>query len=265
MIIDLHSHLIPSVDDGAKSIEDSLTIARQGVEDGVSHVVLTPHHRNGQFVNHKKDVLEETKKLQAIYDQAGVNLKVYPGQEIRITENLLDDLYNDNLLSLDAGGKYYLIEFPTAKVPEFAFSLILELINQGITPIIAHPERNHGFAKDYHLLYKFIEAGCLSQITSSSYVNLYGEKFQGIAKDMIGLDLAHILASDVHNTDFRPYNLTQAYQQLEADFGSEKVQYFKDNARNILNGDPVIKRPPQQVKASKKKKGFNFFGLFGKK
>lgn len=254
------------MDDGAKSIEDSLTIAREGVKDGVRHVVLTPHHRNGQFVNHKNDVLLETNKLQKLYDEAGINMKVYPGQEIRITEELLDDLYNDNLLSLDGAGKYYLIEFPTAKVPEFTFPLIQELVSQGITPIIAHPERNHAFAKDYQLLYKYIEAGCLSQITSSSYVNLYGDKFQGIAKDMISLDLAHILASDVHNTDFRPYNLTQAYQQLEDDFGAEHVEYFQNNARHILNGDTIIKRPAQKTKESKtKKKAFNFFGLFGNK
>ena len=143
MIIDLHSHLIPGVDDGAQTIEQSIELAKQAVDEGVEHMVLTPHHRNGKYINYKKDVLEATNALQEAYNQANVNLKVYASQEIRLTDKFLDDLYNGELLSLDGAGKYYLIEFPSDRVPSNAKQVIQELIDDGITPVIAHPERNH--------------------------------------------------------------------------------------------------------------------------
>src|SRR5699024_4874834 len=111
MIIDLHSHLIPGVDDGAQTIEQSIELARQAVDEGVEHMVLTPHHRNGKYINYKRDVIKYAEELQKEYDKANVNLKVYTSQEIRLTDQFLDDLYNDVLLPLDPAGQYYLIEF----------------------------------------------------------------------------------------------------------------------------------------------------------
>ena len=174
MIIDLHSHLIPGVDDGAQTIEQSIELARQAVDEGVEHMVLTPHHRNGKYINYKSDVLEAANALQEVYNQANVNLKVYASQEIRLTDKFLDDLYNGELLPLDAAGNYYLIEFPSDKVPSNTKQILQELIDDGITPVIAHPERNHELSSNLHLLYELVQMGCLSQITTSSYSGYYG-------------------------------------------------------------------------------------------
>lgn len=255
MIIDLHSHLIPDIDDGAETLENSLELARLAVSEGVEHMVLTPHHRNGRYINKKSDVLAYVKQLRSDYEAAGIAMKVYASQEIRINEQFFDDLYNDDLLPLDESGKYYLIEFPTASIPDYSWSLITEMINQGITPLIAHPERNHVFAKDMNLLQQYIDAGCLAQITSSSYVGLYGSKLQDICNKMIELNLVHILASDVHHIKHRPINLKRAFEILEEEHGIETVQYFKANAKNIFNGDVVNVRQPLK----KRKK---WFGLF---
>ncbi|MGX7108901.1 tyrosine-protein phosphatase [Facklamia miroungae] len=259
MIVDLHSHLIPGVDDGAQTLEDSIQLARIGQKEGVQHIVLTPHHRNGQYINHKHEVIAFAKQLNLDYEQAGIKVQVYPGQEIRLTQRFMDDFYNDDLLSLDETGKYYLIEFPTAKVPDFAHGILSQLIELGITPLIAHPERNHQLAANFDDLYKLIEMGCLSQITSSSYVGLYGAKLQEIARKMIQANLVHVIASDVHHVDFRPFNMRAAFSQLENDFGQEKVNYFLQNAKDIFNGDPVQALTPLHTKVKKKKR---FFGLF---
>lgn len=255
MIIDLHSHLIPAVDDGAENLEDSLELARLAVSEGVEHMVLTPHHRNGRYLNRKSEVLAAVQQLRKDYQAAGIPMKIYASQEIRINEQFFDDLYNDDLLPLDESGKYYLIEFPTANIPDYAWSLINEMLNQGITPVIAHPERNHVFAKDMNLLQEYIEAGCVAQITSSSYVGLYGEKLHEISNQMIDLNLVHILASDVHHMKHRPINLEKAFALLEKEHGSEMVTYFKENARSIFNGDVINRHQPLK----KRKK---WFGLF---
>ncbi|WP_338487518.1 tyrosine-protein phosphatase [Ruoffia tabacinasalis] len=258
MIIDLHSHLIPNVDDGAQTIEQSLELARQAVNEGVEHMVLTPHHRNGAYLNRKNDVIRYAKNLQEQYEQAGINLKVYPSQEIRLTEHFLDDLYNGDLLSLDGAGKYYLIEFPSDRVPSNTNEVFQELISAGITPVIAHPERNHELSSDLHLLYELVQMGCLSQITTSSYSGYYGETLVANSQQMIQHNLAHILASDVHHMKHRPMNVQSAFARLDQEYGQETVQYYKDNARNIFNGDKVNKKKPIEPKKPRKK----WFRLF---
>lgn len=255
MIIDLHAHLLPGIDDGAADYEASLELARLAVDEGVSHMVLTPHHHNGQYINHKKDVEAAVNDLKAVYAENHVDLKLYAGQEIRITENFLDYLYNGDLLSLDPNRRYYLLEFPTASVPDFALSLLKDLVDQGITPVIAHPERNHVFAKNPNLLYEYISAGCLAQLTTSSYAGLYGEKLQAICRELIELNLVHIVASDVHHIKHRPMNMQAAFGLLEQEYGQGQVAYFKGNARAIFNGDNVAARKPSK----KKKKWFKFF------
>ncbi|WP_124059153.1 tyrosine-protein phosphatase [Vaginisenegalia massiliensis] len=250
MIIDLHSHLLPGVDDGAQTVEQSLELARLGVKEGVKHLVLTPHHRNGQYLNYKADVLHAADALNRIYQENGIELEVYPSQEIRINEKFMDDLYNDKLLSLDADGKYYLIEFPTASIPDFALPLIDGLCAEGITPVIAHPERNHIFGKDLNRLYEFIELGCLAQLTTSSYAGMFGQKIHDICCQMIERNLVHILASDVHHITGRPFNWQAALQQMQSEYDQEMVDYFMQNARDIFNGDAVKRYKPEKGKKS---------------
>lgn len=258
MIIDLHSHLIPGVDDGAQTIEQSIELARQAVDEGVEHMVLTPHHRSGAYLNRREDVIKYAKDLQAEYDVADVKLKVYPSQEIRLTDKFVDDLYNGDLLPLDSAGNYYLIEFPSDRVPSMADEVIKEIIRDGITPIIAHPERNHELVNNLYRLYDFIEMGCLSQITTSSYAGYYGDKLVENSRQIIKHNLAHILASDVHHMKHRPMNVRVAFERLEKEYGQETVEYFKDNARSIFNGDQVNKKKPIEPKKPRKK----WFGLF---
>lgn len=261
MIIDLHAHLLPGVDDGAQTLEDSIQLARQGDLEGVEHLLLTPHHRNGQFVNRKADVIRFAEQLSEAYKQAEIKMQVYPCQEIRLTTSFMEDLYNDDLLSIDSEGIYYLIEFPTASVPSFAKDLLAEMIEIGLVPLIAHPERNHQLAKNMDLLYELVEMGCLSQITSSCIAGYYGETLQQTARLMLERNLAHVIASDVHHESFRPFNMTRAFEQIAQDFGPEKVQYLQQNARDIFNGQAVDKLTPIGKLATKVKKK-KFFGLF---
>lgn len=248
-MIDIHSHLLPGIDDGAQTIEESIVLAKQAVLEGVKHVILTPHHYNHQFINHKYDVIQASEDLQAIYDKEGIALTVYPAQEIRIKETLLDDiLYQDDYLSLDEGGKYYLIEMPTKTIPDYALNMVKEMVQNGITPVIAHPERNHVFAKDFKVLRRFIEAGCLGQLTSHSYIGAYGDTLRQISQDMIRQNLVHVIASDAHHITKRPIKMKDAYVQLEKDFDSETVMYFKQNAKDIINGDEIQARVPKRKK-----------------
>ncbi|MGX7092025.1 tyrosine-protein phosphatase [Hutsoniella sourekii] len=254
MIIDLHSHLLPGVDDGAKDLEASLTLARLAVEEGIEHLVLTPHHNNRQFVNPGPGVVQATQALQAAYDQAGIPLKVYPAQEIRLTEAFLDELYAGQLLSLDGGGRYYLIEFPTREIPACTEDVLQALIDQGSTPVIAHPERQHNFQKDLDYYASLIERGCLGQLTNGSLAGRMGPEVEAVSREMINRGLVHFLSSDVHHPDWRPFDTRAAYQVLEDTYGSDKVASFKQVARAVINGDPVEVAPVQRTQPVHRKK-----------
>lgn len=258
MIIDLHSHLLPGVDDGAQNEADTLALAREAVQEGVEHSVITPHHLNGQYVNPAASVVEKTEQLQALYDAHGIALKVYPGQEIRLTEAFLDELYSGNLLSLDGGGLYYLVEMPTLTVPDFAYETLSVLVEQGSIPIIAHPERNKVFMSDLNYYQEFIELGCLGQLTTSSYIGNFGEEFRAVSKQMIERNLVHIFSSDAHSVEWRSFHIQAAYRLMEEEYGSEQVDIYKQRSRAIINGQTFAK--PEVIAAPRRKKwSFNFF------
>lgn len=259
-LIDLHSHLIPRVDDGAQSIEDALTLAQLAVDEGISKLVLTPHHYNPQFINHAQGVIEASRKLQDEINEAGIALKVYPSQEIRIHEQLIDHLYNDDLLCLDEQGRYMLIEFPTQNIPDFSTRILGQLIDLGIRPVIAHPERNHCFAKDFNRLAEFIQMGCIGQVTTSSLAGAFGSTYQDISFQMIEANLCHFMASDCHHKEWRPFNYQVALQVLEKRYSQTKVDEFVNNAEIIFEGRELqmfsVKIPEENKSLWRKVWGF---------
>lgn len=140
-MIDLHTHLIPNVDDGADSIEETIRLAKAAVNEGIEHVVLTPHHNRYWVENEKNKVLKLTKKVEKVIENAEIPLTVSASQEIRMNEEFSDELFAGNYLPLDKKGKYYLVEFSWREFPSFAKTYLQRMIDAGIVPVIAHPER----------------------------------------------------------------------------------------------------------------------------
>lgn len=256
-MVDLHCHLLPGVDDGARTLDDSLAMAQQAVAEGISHILVTPHHKNGKYSNPKEVVQEGTEALQTELDDRGIGLTLYPGQEIRINGELLEDIENGEILFVDEEEHYLLIEFPTLSIPHYTESLFFKLRQKGITPIIVHPERNQAVIDDPNILLPFIERGALAQVTASSYAGAFGKDIAKLSSQLIEANLVHILASDAHNTRGRGFHFQKAFAKLEAEFGSEKVAYFRQNAKNIFNGDVVLTEAPTEV--IQKKKRFRLF------
>lgn len=239
-LIDIHTHLIPNVDDGADSIEETLKLAQTAVDEGIKHTVLTPHHNKYWVTNEKEKVLRLTKKVENVIDEAGIPLSVSPGQEIRMNEEFLEDLFNDNYLSIDANGKYYLVEFSWQTFPSFAKDYLQQMLDADIIPVIAHPERQQPFIENPNILRVLINMGCISQITATSIVGGYTEEIRQTAYQMMRENLIHVIASDAHDTVVRPYNLNQALKILKLEFGTEYADYLIQNAERIFKGEKVI-------------------------
>lgn len=250
-MIDIHSHLLPSIDDGSPSWEISLELARQAVADGIEVALMTPHHHNGQYDNPAATVTNLTDEFQKLLNENNIPLTVFPSQELRINSEMLADLKAGMLLGTDEAMRYILLEFPDNAVPAFTKELIFRLLQAGTTPIIVHPERNTALMAHPEVLYELIMQGALAQITASSLVGTFGTKVQSFTEDILKHGLAHTMASDAHYLPGRKYEMTQAFEYLLKETNQRMVMTFQANARAVVNGDDVVTFSTSPIKKRK--------------
>jgi len=256
-MIDLHCHILPNIDDGARSWEESLNMARLAASVGITHILATPHHMNRSWMNPKPVVVSLVNELQERLDAENIPVTIFPGQEVRLHGDILDSIQRNDICFIDEFDQYVLIEFPTPEVPAYAERLFYELQTAQITPIIVHPERNHAILKDPNILYDFAARGVLAQLTSASYLGAFGKKIEKVSRQLIEANLVHFLASDAHNTTNRQFHMKEAFEKLADEYGGEKAQQFDQTTRDLVNGDPVLVPDAKKVEVNK-----GFFGLF---
>ncbi|MDW8492257.1 CpsB/CapC family capsule biosynthesis tyrosine phosphatase [Enterococcus lactis] len=254
-MIDLHCHILPGIDDGAENLDASIAMAEKAIQQGITHILCTPHHNNGKYSNEKSQVISLVASLQAELAKRQLPLTLLEGQEVRITGTLIEDIHRDEILFTDLDDTYLLIEFPTLEVPLYAERLFFELLQLGKTPVIVHPERNAHFRKDPNHLLPFLDMGCLAQLTAPSYVGVFGKDIQKTAKMMVKHNLVQMAASDAHGVSKRTFYLKECYEQIAKDFGKEKVVQMKQVAKDLINGDEISYPVYEEVKKKK-------FGLF---
>lgn len=243
-MIDLHCHILPHVDDGPTNLIQFFEMAHAAESAGVTHIVATPHHLNGQYENVKADILPICRQYNDYLQQENISITIHPGQELRIHRELLHSLEIGDILTLDNKGKFLLLELPPNEVPEYTQEMIYELLLKGITPIIAHPERNRALIDNNHILFELVSEGALAQLTAGSIIGQFGKKIKVFAEKMIDHHLAHFVASDAHNCHSRGFSLHEAYEEMTTLFGSQQVMYFKKNAEAILIGQTIPRKQP---------------------
>lgn len=253
-IVDLHCHILPNIDDGSPDLEHSIQLANDAIKDGVTHILATPHHLDRNYINHKADVIEYTNAFQKELDDRGIELKVFPGQEVHINGELIKNY--DDLLGADERKRYMMLEFPHSNVPAYAKRIIFDLQKAGTIPVIVHPERNKEIQGDLNILYDFIEQGALAQLTATSYVGGFGKEVEEASKKMIEHNLIHVIASDAHSLNGRDFVLREGLEKIGRDFDEDIAYMFEKNAETILNGDYLT--PFEPIKIQKKKRFFFF-------
>lgn len=236
---DIHSHLLVGIDDGPATIEDALLLAEAAVLEGVTHSIITPHQHNGMWQNDKATVLKKFDELQKALQDVNSLLKIRPSQEIQIQSYFMDEFNRGEYLSLDESGKYYLIEFPWHGYPDYSEPYLQNLIDQGITPVIAHPERQRAFSENLPRLEKLIEMGCIAQLTATSLVEPRHQRALEASHKMIERDLIHVIASDAHHIIERPHNLIKAYDEIDRRYGVDKLDQYRTNAQAIYEGNKI--------------------------
>lgn len=249
-MIDIHSHILPGIDDGAQTVEDSINMAKLAVEEGITKIIATPHHQNGKYINKKQNIIERVSELNVVLQKENIPLEVLPGQETRIYGELIEDINKGDILPLNQTN-YLFIELPSGHIPRYTEQLLFDVQLKGLTPIIVHPERNAGVMENPDKLLDLVKKGALTQVTAGSITGHFGKKIQKFTMQLIESNMAHFLASDAHNTSTRSFHMQKAISEISKVFNSDVVYYFLENAEILFNGKSVYKLEPKQIRKKK--------------
>ena len=194
---DLHAHILPGVDDGARDPDETLEMCRAAAAAGTATVLATPHRKDvteDSSVEHIRRLVDET---NAIIRESGVGLTLELGMENHLSPDLPAEIAAGRALTMN-GSRYILVEMPFFGRPDWIEDALSGVQRLGLTPVLAHPERIESFQQDPGLLASFVERGMLSQITAGSLVGHWGGPVKDFTHELIRMGLAHVMASDTH-------------------------------------------------------------------
>ena len=206
---DLHTHILPGIDDGAKDLATSLEMARAIVAQGIEVVACTPHILPGVYANTGPQILAAVAALQTALDEHAIPLRLVAGADNHIVPSFVSDLRAGKLLPIN-GTRYVLVEPPHHVMPPRLDQLFFDICVAGYVPVLTHPERLTWVSAQYPLMARLVRSGVWMQITAGSLTGAFGPKPQALAERMLDDGLVHILASDAHGSVRRPPLLAEA-------------------------------------------------------
>ncbi|HEY1785614.1 MAG TPA: CpsB/CapC family capsule biosynthesis tyrosine phosphatase [Pirellulales bacterium] len=238
--VDIHCHLLPGIDDGAKSREESLAMARMAVADGIDTVVVTPHQLGSFAQNHGAAIRQRTEELAQLLAENEIPLTVLPGADVRIESGMIALVQQGEVLSLADHRRHILLELPH----EIYFPidrLLSELNAAGMVGILSHPERNGGIMAKPAIAAALVDAGCLMQITAGSLLGTFGPQSQSVAERMATDGLVHFVSTDAHGIKSRRPHLSAAHRRMTELVGPVLAdQCCRDNPAAVAAGQSVV-------------------------
>ena len=245
-MIDLHCHVLPGLDDGARLLEETLDMARSAVKNNIDTIVATPHTLNGFFVNNWENVVSLTSTVQKAFDAEDIAITLYPAMEAQVCPELFDALEKGQAATINDNSHYMLLEFPPFSMPPGSMEFIFKLKLQGITPVIAHPERNLILQNDLKQLHDLVKMGALCQLTALSVTGYLGPSVQKSSEQMIKTGLAHVIATDAHSDDERISALASAVDmaaEILQDYSRAEKMVTTTPAAIIAGEDVELEEP----------------------
>jgi len=226
-MIDIHSHILPGIDDGAGDLEEALEMARLAVADGIRVMVATPHlfkHKSVDLdaINEKSVILGHLDRFRGRLAAEGIPLEILPGCDVPLSADTLRLLAEDRVLTINDGKRYLLLELPHFSIPPTLEDICFRLQSLGLTPIITHPERQPLIQERPERLGRLVDLGCLAQLTAGSLTGGFGRRIARFSRQLVKKGYIHLLASDAHNTRGRPPMLSQAVSELTRLVGPER-------------------------------------------
>lgn len=249
-LVDIHSHILPYIDDGADNWDDALTMLKNAEAEGIVAIVATPHILHNDDFKFESKIISTYKELCQRATDAGLKIKIHLGCEIYASA---ETSLAHQIATLNSNGKYFLIEFPLNSIPRFVPDKFFQFIVNDHIPIVAHPERNLGFQTRPNLVYEYVQRGALMQINEGSLRGRYGEMAKLLAFKMIENNLAHFVASDGHKPNSRTVTLAATYRVITEKFGNALAdRLFYSNPIKAIKGEPVGTDNPAPIEGGLK-------------
>lgn len=238
-LVDIHCHLLPRIDDGAKSWDESLAMAEIAVSEGIVTSIVTPHQM-GTFSHNRGDKIRSlTAELQQLLDNRGVALRVLPGADVRVEPGLVPALQSGEVLTLADKRRHVLLELPHELYMPLE-DVLARLERAGMVGILSHPERNQGLISRPELVETLVQRGCLMQVTAGSLLGTFGPQSQTMAEWMIQRGLAQFLATDAHGPKSRRPHMQRAYERVAQLSDLEQAdQICSRNPAAVVVGESV--------------------------
>jgi protein-tyrosine phosphatase len=254
-MVDVHCHILPGLDDGPKTIEESVAMAESAIAEGITRVVATPHSNRHYFFDFAR-VRQLRDELQSRF---GDKLELATGCDFHLDPENLQSLRQNSSIYCINQHDYLLVEFNEISIPPAMDQTLHEIQLAGMHPIITHPERNRILRFYPERLKKWVQQGCFVQVTGGSLTGGFGPVAQKAALRWLREDLVHIVASDAHNMRTRPLRLQSAYDLVVDQFGLEKARaLFLENPLAAFEGRDLPHVPNLEISPPRKKRFFFF-------
>jgi protein-tyrosine phosphatase len=239
-MIDIHHHLLFGLDDGASDVETSLAMVEAAVENGITHIVCTPH-ANTRWAF---DPEVNRQKLEELQGRVNGKVTLGLGCDFHLSyDNIEDALKNRTKYTINSK-QYLLVEFDDLMIPTSMNDAFYELIVAGLQPIITHPERNLTIQRHPERMKEWLREGCLVQVTAASLTGRFGRTAQSLAMQFLEKSWVNFLATDAHNVESRPPKLREAYDVVAKRFGGETAKRLcVENPRAVFFGEEMPEQP----------------------
>ena len=240
-MIDFHNHVLPNVDDGARSLTMSLEMLKDASDQGITDVVNTVHYQHPKVETEDislKRIHREIKRLQEELIKHDIPIKLHCGAEVFFLPNLLK--VKEDPLATFGHGNYMLVEFQPHQLPDIYKKELFNLKMSGVTPIIAHPERYKPVQKNFGIIENWLDAGCIIQVDAGSILGYLGPSAKLASEKIIKNGWCQILGSDAHDNLKRKFCLSEAVDLVRNLIGDSVNSMVKDNPKAVIEGKPII-------------------------
>ena len=253
--IDIHCHILPGIDDGPRTMAGSIDMCRVALSDGIRTIVASPHVLSPLHASPEPDRINDA--LKRLREVADCDLEIVPGADVHADPEVLDRLeISRDGLTIN-GGRYMLLEFSVFSTPTVMSGFIDRLLNEAVIPIVTHPERNPAIQENPGLLFDLVRQGALVQVTAMSITGGFGERAKSTAFVLMKYNLAHIIASDAHDSRKRPPVISEAVALAAETIGEKRARSMvMDYPRAVIENVKIENLPPPTMPKKKRRRIF---------
>ena len=255
-MVDIHSHILPGLDDGAQTLEESVAMLRIAAESGTTDIVATPHAN----VEYTFDPEVVSAKIREVQEAVGSLIRIHAGCDFHMKFDLIEDLFQNPTRYTINGKGYLMVEFSDLIILPTTDVVFDRMNSAGIVPVVTHPERNPLLQQRLDQLERWARNGVLLQITAQSLLGRFGPTAKRVSDQLLDRNLVHFVASDAHDTEDRTPRLDLARQYVSKHWGESRAdRLFRRNPAAVLKGEPLPAPEETEMTGRRKRKWYQFW------